>query len=79
MAANNDTAFFKNEYERVKGAPRLHREDIEKHILELHEILAGMQKGLKIMEKMGRKPDQKVLDNHQSFQELMGLFQKLSI
>jgi len=78
MAANNDTAYFKAEYERLKKTPKSEPETVEKHILEIQEILKGLAKGLKILEGMGRPPEKKVSENYQQFKDLLDSFSKLS-
>ncbi len=44
--------------------------ELKKAQLEIKEILNGLDKGLKVLAKLGRPPDKKVLDNQKKFQEL---------
>ncbi len=77
MAANHDTAFFKSEYQRLKDNPSQHQDVIRGHIAEIQEILDGLAKGLKILERLNKRPEKKVEENHVEFQQLSTLFNKL--
>jgi hypothetical protein len=54
----------------LKNSNSLKEEDLENSLAEVSSILLGLEKGLKILEQMGRKPDPKVLDNQKRFNEI---------
>jgi|GEM_PF-5656854 len=54
-------------YEKMlKGKPDPGQ--VSDSIKEIEDILAKMKKGLDIMEKVGKKPEKKVLENKQRFE-----------
>ncbi len=48
----------------------LNEEEIENCLAEVSSILLGLEKGLKILEGLKRKPDPKVIENKKRFLEI---------
>jgi hypothetical protein len=46
------------------------QEEVENYLAEISSILIGLEKGLKILEDLGRKPDTKVIENQKRFNEI---------
>jgi hypothetical protein len=46
------------------------QDEVEDYLAEVSSILIGLEKGLKILEGMGRKPDAKVVENQKRFNEI---------
>ncbi len=55
-------------YENYLLDSAAHRELLtEDHLANIESILAGLEKGLSILEKMGKTADPRVLENRQRF------------
>jgi hypothetical protein len=48
----------------------LTEDEVEDHLAEVSSILLGLEKGLKMLKDMNRKPDPKVLENQERFDEI---------
>lgn len=46
------------------------QDEVENYLAEISSILIGLEKGLKILQEMGRKPDAKVVENQKRFNEI---------
>lgn len=48
----------------------LTEDEVENYLAEVSSILIGLEKGLKILKDMNRKPDPKVIENQNRFNEI---------
>ena len=54
----------------LNQAKPLTENEVENYLAEVSSVLLGLEKGLKILEDMGRKPDSKVIENQNRFLEI---------
>ena len=54
----------------LNQAKPLSEDEVDNCLAEVSSVLIGLEKGLKILEGMGRKPDLKVLENQKRFNEI---------
>ena len=54
----------------INQAKPLSEDEVENYLAEVSSVLIGLEKGLKILEGMGRKPDPKVVENQKRFNEI---------
>ena len=64
---HHDTNYFA---QRIESRHNTDLEDMEKSLAEIHQIITGIEKGLTMLENIGKYPDQKVLENRNIFIEL---------
>ncbi len=48
----------------------LTEDEVENHLAEVSSILLGLEKGLKMLQEMNRKPEPKVIENQKRFNEI---------
>ncbi len=54
----------------LDSAKPLSEDEVENYLAEVSSILIGLEKGLKILEGLGRKPDAKVIENQKRFNKI---------
>ena len=54
----------------LNQANPLSEDEVDNYLAEVSSVLIGLEKGLTILEGMGRKPDLKVLENQKRFNEI---------
>jgi predicted nuclease with TOPRIM domain len=58
-------------YENLLNQERpLTEDEVENNLAEVSSILLGLEKGLKMLQEMNRKPDPKVMENQKRFDEI---------
>ena len=58
-------------FEQLLNSPEeLTQEQIEEHVEEVENTINQMEKGFEMLKKMGRQPDNKVLENHKRFTKI---------
>jgi hypothetical protein len=69
MSKEKEPQFYENilNKEDVLG-----QDDIENYLAEVSTVLIGIEKGLEVMKKIGKKPDSMVLDNQVRFDKIKG-------
>ncbi len=55
----------------------LDEDSAQSYLDDVERILAGLEKGLSILQKMGRDPEAKVLENQKKFQEVRERLKKI--
>lgn len=53
-------------------------EDVVRTIKELEEIVQGINKGMDILKKLGKYPDQKMRENKEGFEEVLSRYKELT-
>lgn len=54
----------------LDNAKPLSEDEVENYLAEVSSILIGLEKGLKILADLDRKPDAKVIENQKRFNEI---------
>ncbi len=65
-----DLAYFEHLLETITS------EEVDQAICEMEEYLAGIEKGLKVLKKIGKYPDKVVLENQKGFTDLIVRYKK---
>ena len=73
MSQDKDPGFYESLI-----ASELTPEEVRSHLMDITSILGRMEKGLKILEKMGRKPEKKVLENKKRFLRIQARLNELA-
>ncbi len=66
MSEEKDPAF----YEQKLAIGNLSVEEVEDYLAQVEKILLGLEKGLKILKKIDREPEAKVLENQEKFLQI---------
>ena len=67
MINEKEPKYYEDWLSKVKEPSQ---EEVENYLAEVSSILIGLDKGLKILEDLGRKPDAKVIENQKRFNEI---------
>ena len=67
MINEKEPKYYEDWLSKVKEPSQ---DQVENYLAEVSSILIGLEKGLKILQDMGRKPDAKVVENQKRFNEI---------
>jgi len=67
MINEKEPKYYEDWLSKVKEPSQ---DEVENYLAEVSSILIGLEKGLKILQDMGRKPDAKVVENQKRFNEI---------
>ena len=67
MINEKEPKYYEDWFTKVKEPSQ---DEVENYLAEVSSILIGLDKGLKILEDLGRKPDAKVIENQKRFNEI---------
>lgn len=65
---HHDLNYFK---QRITSRHSEDPEDLERTIGELQEIVRGINKGVEVLARLGKYPDDKMLENKKGFEEVL--------